>query len=305
VSAVRSDATSAEVSRNEPLRKHTSWRVGGPADLFYTPSTLEALRRILAELPAATPVHWLGLGSNLLVRDGGIRGAVIATSSLPRELDRLDERHVRASAGLACMLLAKRCVRWQLGPAAFFAGIPGTVGGALAMNAGAFGGETWANVESVTTIDRNGEIRERSRAQFEIGYRSVRGPAGEWFLGATFLFEHDAVSSMDVIKALLARRNATQPVGAPSCGSVFRNPPGDFAGRLIEQAGLKGHRHGGAMVSDKHANFILNTGDATAADVEALIAEVRGAVERASGVRLELEVRVIGEPPGATTKGER
>jgi UDP-N-acetylmuramate dehydrogenase len=305
VSAVRNDATAVEVSRNEPLRKHTSWRVGGPADLFYTPSTLEALRRILAELPAATPVHWLGLGSNLLVRDGGIRGAVIATTSLPRELERLDSRLVRASAGLACMLLAKRCVRWQLGPAAFFAGIPGTVGGALAMNAGAFGGETWTQVESVTTIDRNGEIRERSRAEFEIGYRSVRGPAGEWFLGATLHFEHDAVTSMDAIKALLAKRNATQPLGTPSCGSVFRNPPGDFAGRLIEQAGLKGHRHGGAMVSDKHANFILNVGDATAADVEALIGEVRAAVERASGVRLELEVRVIGEPPGATTKGAR
>ena len=173
------------------------------------------------------------------------------------------------------------------------------------MNAGAFGGETWTQVESVTTIDRSGELRERSRADFAIGYRSVRGPADEWFLGATFRFEHDAVSSMDAIKALLAKRNATQPLGLPSCGSVFRNPPGDFAGRLIEQAGLKGHRHGGAMVSDKHANFIVNMGDATAADVEALIAEVRAAVERASGVRLELEVRVIGEPLGATRKENR
>ena len=290
--------------RNEPLHKHTSWRVGGPADLFYTPSTLAELERILAELPAATPVHWLGLGSNLLVRDGGIRGAVIATSRLPRELERLDERRVRASAGLACMLLAKRCVRWQLGPAAFFAGIPGTVGGALAMNAGAFGGETWTHVESVRTIDRGGEIHERPRADFEIGYRSVRGPTSEWFLGATFRFEHDAVSSMQAIKTLLARRNATQPLGYPSCGSVFRNPTGDFAGRLIEQAGLKGHRLGGAMVSDKHANFILNVDDATAADVEGLIGEIRAAVERTSGVQLELEVRVIGEPLGATVEGK-
>ena len=147
------------------------------------------------------------------------------------------------------MLLAKRCVRWQLGPAAFFAGIPGTVGGALAMNAGAFGGETWTHVESVTTIDRSGEIRERPRAEFEIGYRSVRGPAAEWFLGATFRFEHDASSSMDAIKTLLARRNAAQPLGYPSCGSVFRNPPGDFAGRLIEQAGLKGRRASAARWS--------------------------------------------------------
>ena len=303
MNAVPNERTTIDALRNEPLRKHTSWRVGGPADLFYLPSTIAELTRILAELPAATPVHWLGLGSNLLVRDGGIRGAVIATGSLPRELERLDDQRVRASAGLACMLLAKRCVRWQLGPAAFFAGIPGTVGGALAMNAGAFGGETWTHVESVTTIDRRGDVRDRPRADFEIDYRTVRGPATEWFLGGTFRFEHDESSSMDAIKGMLARRNAAQPLGFPSCGSVFRNPQGDFAGRLIEQAGLKGRRLGGAMVSDKHANFILNTGTATAADIESLIAEVRGAVERTSGVQLELEVRVIGEHAPAA-KGE-
>jgi UDP-N-acetylmuramate dehydrogenase len=302
---VQSKSTSTEVLRNEPLRKHTSWRVGGPADLFYTPTNLRELQKVLASLPPAAPVHWLGLGSNLLVRDGGIRGAVIATGGLPRELERLDDHRVRASAGLACMLLAKRCVRWQLGPAAFFAGIPGTVGGALAMNAGAFGGETWTHVESVATIDRTGEVRERPREQFEIGYRTVRGPADEWFLSATFRFDHDASSSMDAIKTLLARRNSAQPLGIPSCGSVFRNPPGDFAGRLIEQAGLKGHRRGGAMVSDKHANFILNLGSATAADIEGLINEVRAAVERTSGVELELEVRVIGEPLAADAGGER
>jgi UDP-N-acetylmuramate dehydrogenase len=303
VSAVASDKTAIEVLRDEPLRKHTSWRVGGPADLFYTPTTLAELKGVLAELPATTPIHWLGLGSNLLVRDGGIRGAVIATGGLPRELERLDEHRVRASAGLACMLLAKRCVRWQLGPAAFFAGIPGTVGGALAMNAGAFGGETWRHVESVTTIDRRGATRERPRADFEIDYRSVRGPADEWFLSATFRFERDASSSMDAIKELLARRNEAQPLGVPSCGSVFRNPPGDFAGRLIEQAGQKGRRHGGAMVSDKHANFILNVGKATAADIEELIGEVRAAVERATGVELELEVRIIGEALAPHAKG--
>jgi UDP-N-acetylmuramate dehydrogenase len=305
VNAVPNEQATVEVLRNEPLRKHTSWRVGGPADLFYTPTSTAELQRILAELPATTAVHWLGLGSNLLVRDGGIRGAVIATGSLPRELERLDEQRVRASAGLACMLLAKRCVRWQLGPAAFFAGIPGTVGGALAMNAGAFGGETWTNVETVTTIDRRGELRERARADFAIEYRTVRGPADEWFLGATFRFEHDASSSMDAIKELLARRNAAQPLGYASCGSVFRNPPGDFAGRLIEQAGLKGLRVGGAMVSDKHANFILNFAKATAADIEALILQVRNGVERTSGVHLELEVRVIGEAADVGHKGEQ
>jgi UDP-N-acetylmuramate dehydrogenase len=305
VNAAPTERAAIDVLRNEPLRRHTSWRVGGPADLFYTPTTIADLQQLLAELPVAMPVHWLGLGSNLLIRDGGVRGAVIATSGLPRELERLDEHRVRASAGLACMLLAKRCVRWHLGPAAFFAGIPGTVGGALAMNAGAFGGETWTHVESVTTIDPSGELHERPRTEFEIGYRTVRGPGTEWFLGTTFRFDHDAASSMDAIKTLLARRNAAQPLGTPSCGSVFRNPPGDFAGRLIEQAGFKGSRRGGAIVSDRHANFILNDGTATAADIETLIGEVRAAVERTSGVQLELEVRVIGEPASAPAKGDR
>jgi UDP-N-acetylmuramate dehydrogenase len=302
VNVVTSGLTRTEVLRDEPLRKHTSWRVGGPADLFYTPTSVAELTAILTQLPSSMPILWLGLGSNLLVRDGGLRGAVIATGNLARELERVDERRVRASAGLACMLLAKRCVRWHLGPAAFFAGIPGTVGGALAMNAGAFGGETWTNVERVTTVDRRGTVRERPRADFEIGYRSVRGPAYEWFLGATFLFDHDEASSMDAIKEMLARRNAAQPLGSPSCGSVFRNPEGDFAGRLIEAAGQKGRRIGGAMVSEKHANFIINSGNATAADIEALINEVQAAVERTSGVRLELEVRIVGEsaaPGGA------
>jgi UDP-N-acetylmuramate dehydrogenase len=295
VNAVADDVKSTTL-RNEPLRKHTSWRVGGPADVFHEPTSVEDLQRTLAELPAEMPVHWLGLGSNLLVRDGGIRGAVIATGRLPRLLEKQGDAHVRAGAGLACMLLAKQCVRWHLGPAAFFAGIPGTVGGALAMNAGAFGGETWNHVEAVDTVDRRGERRTRARSEYEISYRTVRGPAPEWFLSATFRFDGDTESSLATIKALLAKRNASQPLGVPSCGSVFRNPPGDFAGRLIEQAGLKGRRIGGALVSEKHANFIVNTGKATAADIEALIDEVKVTVLQRSGVRLEPEVRIVGEP---------
>ena len=282
----------------EPLRRHTSWRVGGPADLFYEPVSIAELREVLAALPSSAPLLWLGLGSNLLVRDGGFRGAVVATSKLPRELDRLDGDRVRAGAGLPCALLARQCVRWQLGPAAFFAGIPGTVGGALAMNAGAFGGETWTHVESVATIDRIGEVRERPRADFQIGYRSVRGAAEEWFLAATFALRNDATTARG-LKEMLARRNATQPLGVPSCGSVFRNPPGDYAGRLIEQAGLKGARIGGAIVSEKHANFIVNEGNATAADIENLIEHVQTQVEKSSGVRLEPEVRIVGEKGNA------
>lgn len=295
MSAVAEEITHLQPLRDELLSKHTSWRVGGPADLFFKPRTGVELREILASLPADMPVLWLGLGSNVLVRDGGVRGAVIATGALERELVRVDDQRVRAGAGLACMQLAKQCVRWQLGPAAFFAGIPGTVGGALAMNAGAFGGETWENVESVQTIDRRGVERLRPRGDYQISYRTVRGP-DEWFLGATFRFEPDDEGSMDTIKAMLARRNASQPLGVPSCGSVFRNPPGDYAGRLIEQAGLKGKRIGGAMIAEKHANFIVNTGGATAADIEALITEIQTTVARQSGHKLELEVRVIGEP---------
>jgi UDP-N-acetylmuramate dehydrogenase len=286
--------TRAVPLRNEPMRRHTSWRVGGPADLYYEPASVAELQEILVSLPSGMPLLWLGLGSNLLVRDGGLSGAVIATGALPRELERLDSGRIRAGAGLPCALLARQCVRWQLGPAAFFAGIPGSVGGALAMNAGAFGGETWTHVERVTTIDRAGLLHERARAEFTVGYRSVQGPPGEWFLGATFALADDATTTGG-LKAMVARRNATQPLGSPSCGSVFRNPPGDHAGRLIESAGLKGTRIGGAVVSEKHANFIINDGDATAADIERLIERVQAEVEKAAGVRLELEVRVVGE----------
>ncbi|HLF11798.1 MAG TPA: UDP-N-acetylmuramate dehydrogenase [Gammaproteobacteria bacterium] len=285
--------------RAEPMAKHTSWRVGGPADLFFKPSSRDDLQAFLASQPADLPIHWIGLGSNLLVRDGGIRGAVIATSGLPKELERLDDFRVRVGAGLPCMLLARQCIRWQLGPAAFFAGIPGTVGGALAMNAGAFGGETWQHVESVETIDRRGERRTRVRAEFAVAYRSVRGVHGEWFVGATFRFAHDAAATMATLKAMLSRRSETQPLKVPSCGSVFRNPPGHFAGQLIERAGLKGTRLGGAMVSDKHANFIINSGSATAEDIEGLIEKVRAEVARQFGVELEPEVRIVGERLGA------
>ncbi|WP_428100926.1 UDP-N-acetylmuramate dehydrogenase [Candidatus Rariloculus sp.] len=284
--------------RDEPMAKHTSWRVGGPADVFFKPSTLDQLESFLATLPDEQPVHFIGLGSNLLVRDGGIRGAVICTSALPREVSRLDEVRVRAAAGLPCTTLARRCARWKLGPAAFFAGIPGTVGGALAMNAGAFGGETWNNVESVTTIDRSGVLHVRPRSKFSSAYRTVSGAADEWFIGATFRFEPDERSAATAIKAMLRKRADTQPLGRPSAGSVFRNPPGNFAGRLIERAGLKGARVGGAVVSEKHANFIINTGSATAAEIERLIELLRSEVGQRMGVVLELEVRVLGEYAG-------
>jgi UDP-N-acetylmuramate dehydrogenase len=285
----------ARVSRNEPMSRHTSWHVGGPADLFFTPLDVADTAAFVKRLEPDMPILWIGLGSNLLVRDGGIRGAVIDTHGVFDELERLDDNEVWCGSGVACAKLAKQCIKWGLGPAEFFAGIPGTVGGALAMNAGAFGGETWRHVLSVATLDRAGVRRERPAADYTIGYRHVVGPAHEWFLGARLRFEvRPGVSSED-IRLLLARRKATQPIGEWSCGSVFTNPPGDHAARLIDSAGLKGLRIGGARVSEMHANFIVNDGSASAADIEQLIAHVMATVERTHGVRLRPEVRIVGE----------
>ena len=284
-----------ELRRDEPMSRHTSWRVGGKADLFFIPSSIEDLQAFLRELDADTPIFWLGVGSNLLVRDGGIRGVVVSATGILKGLERIDTYLVRAGSGVPCTQLARQCIRWGLGPSEFFAGIPGTVGGALTMNAGAHGGETWERVESVRTIDRQGEIHLRSPAEYSVGYRSVTGPSNEWFLEATFRFEPGVTASMEVMKTMLERRKATQPLGLPSCGSVFRNPPGDHAARLIEAAGLKGYRIGGAEVSPKHANFIINTGDATATDIEELIEHVRQTVIEQHGVALQHEVRIVGE----------
>ncbi len=284
-----------ELRYGEPMSRHTSWRVGGPAEVYYVPAGIDDLSAFLAGLDPETPVFWLGVGSNLLVRDGGLRGVVIAPAKILRTLERLGERQVIAGAGVPCTQLARQCMRWQLGPSEFFAGIPGTVGGALAMNAGAHGGETWERVVSVRTISRSGELTERTPSEYTIGYRSVVGPSNEWFVEATLGFEPGVVPSRDNMNAMLERRKATQPLGLPSCGSVFRNPPGDYAARLIEAAGLKGHRIGGAEVSTKHANFIINRDEASAADIESLIEHVQATVREVHGVELRHEVRIVGE----------
>jgi len=286
----------ADVRRGEPMSRHTSWRVGGPAEVFFRPRTRDELVNFLKELDPATPLLWVGLGSNLLVRDGGVRGVVIATAKALGESRRLDAGIVEAGAGVPCTALARRCARWGLGPAEFLAGIPGTVGGALTMNAGAFGGETWDRVSSVDTVDRTGVVRRRTPADYHIGYRHVSGPVAEWFLSAQFQFDAVDDDALERLRGMLQQREASQPLGEPSCGSVFRNPPGDHAARLIDTAGLKGYAIGGAVVSEKHANFIINRGGATAADIEQLIEHVRVTVNERHGVSLVPEVHVVGEP---------
>jgi len=284
-----------ELRSNEPMSRHTSWRVGGPADRFFVPASIDDLSLFLSGLDSSVPVFWLGVGSNLLVRDGGIRGVVICAARILKELARTDQYAVRVGSGVPCTQLARQCVRWGLGPSEFFAGIPGTVGGALAMNAGAHGGETWERVESVRTIDRSGAIHERGPDEYSVGYRSVTGPGNEWFIETALRFEPEVTPSMESMKSMLQRRKETQPLGLPSCGSVFRNPPGDHAARLIEATGLKGLSIGGAQVSEKHANFIINRGNASATEVEELIEHVRQAVIEAHGVALVHEVRIVGE----------
>lgn len=283
-----------ELRLDEPLSLHTSWRVGGPARQFYRPADAADLAAFLRNLDAGEPLLWLGLGSNLLVGDSGFPGTVIQTRGRLDVLERIGELGIRVESGASCAKVARFCARAGLSGVEFLAGIPGTMGGALAMNAGAYGGETWGRVKRVHTLDRGGRMHERLPSDYCIGYRQVEGPGNEWFVDAELELESgDPTQGLDRIRQLLEQRGRAQPIGLPSCGSVFRNPPGDHAARLIEVAGLKGVSEGGAQVSTKHANFIVNTGGASARDIAGLIERVQAEVERTSGVRLQPEVKRV------------
>ena len=290
----------------EPMAKHVSWRAGGAARIFFQPVDVADLRAFLAHLAPGMPVLFLGLGSNLLVRDGGFPGAVVLThrafGDRPLVLDRgtsgLSPVACSAGAGVPAPHVARFVAKHGGGEAEWLAGVPGTVGGALAMNAGCYGGETWNYVTEVETIDRAGNLHRRSPGEYETGYRHVRlrSDAEEWFVSARLAFPAgDSAAAMARIRELLARRVATQPLSQPNAGSVFRNPEGDHAARLIEACGLKGFTIGGAQVSPKHANFIVNTGPATAADLETLVDHVQATVEARTGIVLVREVRIVGE----------
>ncbi|MBZ0106963.1 MAG: UDP-N-acetylmuramate dehydrogenase [Sulfuricella denitrificans] len=286
---------------DEPMSAHVSWRAGGRAERCYTPADLQDLAAFLATCQG--PVHFVGLGSNLLVRDGGLRGTVILLHGALNRISMTDEELVYAEAGVSSPKVASFAAQKNLEGGEFLSGIPGTVGGALAMNAGCYGNETWQFVERVLTIDSKGELHERSPQDYEIGYRHVTlHPsrftlhAGEWFVAAWFRFTPGNGKAAKLkAKQWLAKRMATQPLTLPNAGSVFRNPQGDHAARLIEASGLKGLAIGGAQVSEKHANFIVNLGNATAADIESLIETVQEKVKQAHGVELVTEVRIIGE----------
>jgi UDP-N-acetylmuramate dehydrogenase len=289
-----------KLALDAPLAKHTSWRAGGGADIVFTPADRDDLAAFLRQLPIFEQVTAIGLGSNTLVRDGGVRGAVVLMHD-PGGALAVAGGLVYAEAGVACPKLARFAALHGCSEAEFLAGIPGTVGGALAMNAGCYGGETWSYVARVEALLRDGTFAVRTPKDYSIGYRSVRRADGralaELFTAAWFRFPTGSErGAREKIRELLARRLATQPLDLPNAGSVFRNPPGDHAARLIESAGLKGFAIGGARVSEKHANFIVNPERrASAADIEALIEHVQRVVAERTGVMLEPEVKIIGE----------
>jgi UDP-N-acetylmuramate dehydrogenase len=282
------------MSASESMARHCSWRTGGIAEWYFEPADLVDLQAYLRLVASDEPITWLGLGSNVLIRDGGIRGTVVATAKTLNKFDWLDRTRLRVECGTACAKVAREVEKKRLGGGSFLAAIPGTIGGALAMNAGAFGRDTWMLVESAELINRDGELCGLTPSELTTAYRRVDIPEDHWFVSAILRFDIGAGDEPE-IRELLGAKNRSQPTGQASCGSVFKNPPGDFAGRLIEAAGMKGKRRGGCHVSNKHANFIINDGGASAADIEQLILDVQRGVAATFGLQLEPEVRIIGD----------
>lgn len=295
--SITDDTRVGQLLLQEPLADYTTWRVGGIAKALYKPAGIADLSNFLKQLPAEEPLLWLGLGSNSLIRDIGFSGTVILTQGCLNETSLIGDNLIRVEAGVSCAKMARFAARNNLVGGEFWAGIPGTMGGALRMNAGCFNGETWQSVVEVETMTRNGEVRRRKASEFTVSYRHVLGLGDEWFIAATCrLTPGEKEKSLELIKELLAHRAATQPTSEYNCGSVFRNPPNNYAAKLIESCGLKGKRIGGAMVSEKHANFIINhEGKASSGDIESLIQWVQKTVHEQTAIELVREVHIIGD----------
>lgn len=286
-----------EILFDIPLRDLNSWRVGGVADQFYFCTDKEKLSYNLQKRNFKLPIMFIGLGSNTLFRDGGFRGTIIAMHKGLNHI-KLEDQLFYAESGVSCSKLAKYIARLGYANSAFLAGIPGTLGGALAMNAGCYGSETWDFVDKVLTIDQNGIEHLRKKEEFDIAYRHVENKKNpqEFFIAAWLEFQQGNKEKAELdIKKLLEKRKLTQPLNWPTAGSTFRNPDGHFAAKLIEESGLKGYQIGGAQVSEKHANFIINRGNASASDIENLITYIKAEVFKQTKIKLETEIRIIGE----------
>jgi len=273
---------------NEPMSKHCSLRSGGETSEFFQPLDILELSQFLKN--NTKPILMVGLGSNLLVRDKGFDGVTIHTKNL-KELN-ISDNFIESGAGTSLAKLSRFALANFKYGAEFLSAIPGSVGGALAMNAGAFGSEIWQYVVSVKTMSHSGEMKDRKPSDFEITYRStIHKNSNEFFVSAVFNF--NLKEQNDDVSELLKKRNSTQPIGLPSCGSVFKNPKNHFAAKLIESSGLKGYCIGGACVSDKHANYIINQDNATAQDIENLIAHIQDVIKQQFDIELETEIIII------------
>lgn len=316
--AKEKEILSGRITFNTSMSRYTTWRIGGRAECVYQPESVEDLQGLLKLLPEDAAVTWVGLGSNLLIRDGGLNGVVIYTNGVLNNISIQCEQYndgklscgeqqqtclISAEVGLACAIFSRKAANEGVNGAEFLSGIPGTIGGALAMNAGAFGSEIWSYVKSVKMIQRCGDIVFRAADEFNIQYRHIElkdadKNKDEWFVSAEFNFNKDEQGleqSKQEIKRLLAKRAATQPTKQANAGSVFKNPENDYAARLIESCGLKGESVNDAQISEKHANFIVNNGNAKARDVEALINKIQQTVFKRYQVKLQTEVCIIGQ----------
>lgn len=285
---------------SHPLNRYTTWRVGGPGEVVLIPESIQDIQKILQFIPEDYPITWLGLGSNVLIQDAGVPGLVIITQgSVLNRIEMVGATPcgcpvIYAQAGVPCGQLARFVARNDKAGLEFLAGIPGTVGGALAMNAGCYGGETWDHVTQVETIDRTGVRHIRQKNEFEIAYRKASFSVKEYFLAAYFkVQEGDKAEGLLKIKTMLDKRNLAQPTNLPNCGSVFKNPPENHAAALIQACDLKGHQIGGAQISEKHANFIVNIDNARSSDILELIALAKATVKEKFGIELEQEVKIL------------
>jgi UDP-N-acetylmuramate dehydrogenase len=290
-----------QVLRAEALAPFTWFRVGGPADILFLPADADDLAQLVAALPIDTPVTPIGVGSNMIVRDGGVAGVVVRLAGRAfAQIETLGAGKIKAGCGALDAMAAKAAAKAGIAGLEFLVGVPGTIGGALTMNAGCYGCETKDVLVEATVLTRMGERVVIPASEFGFSYRHNALPPDLIFLDATFQGNADAPEAISARMAeITEKREQAQPIREKTGGSTFKNPVAAAgeklsAWKLVDAAGMRGHRRGGAQVSEKHANFLINTGDATAADIEGLGEDVRAAVKQTHGIELEWEIKRLG-----------